>query len=359
MHWIVGIVAIMFCLILVVGVHEAGHAVAARWCGVKIYSIAIGFGRPLLTWRDRKGRKWIWGLWPIGGYVHLLNSRTQTVTAQQKLQCFDQKSIWRRIVILSAGIVVNLFVAWLALTLLFLIGRQEVAPVIAKIRPHSIAAKAHLAANDRLLSINDQPTLSWQSVGMQLLMNMGKDHVPVIVKSANGILHQTHLDLQVWDKKMRTYALLTQIGLIPDHASHHTYRVHSMPVNQAISAAWDTCVGLLKFYLVLLKQILTGVIPFFLLLGPFSLFSNMADSFAHGIAVFLLFIAHLNLTVALMNILPIPGLDGCSILYALVEKIRRKPMSVALEVLLYRLAFIVFVMVWAQLLANDLKRYFG
>ncbi len=357
MSWILGLLAIIICLLLVVGIHELGHALAARWCGVKIHAIAFGFGKPLWTWYDKKGRQWVWALWPLGGYVHLYNTRSQDVTPSQKKFCFDKKPIWMRIVILSAGIVANLGMAWLALIFLFLIGYQETTPMIAAVQPNSIAASAHLESGEIFLSIANQPTPSWPEVGMQLLMNFGKHQVPISIQSSTGMIHQTYLDLDQWHNKSHSHSLFGQMGLVPDNALYQQHTVPGIGLLQAMSAAWHRELALLQFYLVLIKQIVTGTIPFFLLLGPFSIFANILDSFKHGVAVFLYFMAHLNLVVAVVNILPIPALDGGSILYALIEKIRRKPMSIALEVLLYRLAFIALILLWAQLILNDLKRY--
>ena len=359
MQWILAVFAIIVCLLLVVGVHELGHAIVARWCKVSIQGIAIGFGKPLLRWHDRKGREWLWGVWPIGGYVDLLNSRIHPVLPSQKKYCFDKKPIWMRILILLAGSGANFFTAWLVLTLYFFIGYQQTAPVIAAVRPNSIAAIANLAPGEKLISIAHKPTKSWHAVGMQLVMNLGKNHVPVTVKKANGILHQTHLDLKGWNDHYHTYSLLSQIGLIPDNAKSHKQAIRGLSLLPAMQQAWHTTVGLGHFYLVLLKQILTKTIPFFLLLGPIGIFSNIIDSFVHGVAVFLFFIAQFNLVVAVFNLLPIPTLDGGSIIYAIIEKIRRKPMSVALEVLIYRLMLIGFVVVLVQLIQNDVQRYFG
>lgn len=359
MSWIFGLMAIMVCLLLVVGIHELGHAWIAHWCKVKIRAIAFGFGKPLGIWYDKKGRQWTWALWPLGGYVHLYNTRDQAVTASQKKYCFDKKPIWMRIAILSAGIIANLGMAWVALLIFFLIGYQETTPRIAAVQPNSIASAAHLEAGERFISIAQHPTASWQDVGMQLLMQFGKPHVPVYVQSEAGMLHQTFLDLSHWPHKAHSHSLFGQLGLIPDNALYQQHAVPGRSLIQAVLAAWQTEWSLLCFYLVLLKQIVTGTIPFFLLLGPFSIFANILDSFKHGISVFMYFMAHLNLVVAMVNLLPIPTLDGGSILYAIIEKIRRKPMSIALEILLYRLVFIALILLWAQLILNDLKRYFA
>jgi regulator of sigma E protease len=122
----------------------------------------------------------------------------------------------------------------------------------------------------------------------------------------------------------------------------------------------NTCLAIvssLTFFLVMMKQLVLGHIPFIALLGPVGLFAEIIQSFHQGLVVFAFFIAQLSLAVGLVNLLPIPGLDGGSIAYAMLEKIRKKPISIALEVLLYRLALIVACVALVQLVMNDLTRY--
>lgn len=359
MHWLLAVIAVIVSLILVVGVHELGHALVANYFGVMIRKISIGFGKPLVRWQDRKGRKWIWSMWPVGGYVELLDSRTHLVTASQYKYCFDKKPFVARILILLAGIAINLAIAWLALTFYFLIGHTQNSPLIATVRPNSIASASHIAPGEQITRVGKYETPSWQEVGMQLIINFGKHHVPITLKTPTDQIHQTHIDLKHWDNRYHTHSMLSQIGLIPDYAKYHQRFVKGLSIVPAMSTAWHTMGTFLHFYLAVLKKIITHAIPFFLLLGPLGILSNIIDSFAHGVAVFLYFIAQFNLVVALFNLLPIPTLDGGAIIYTIIEKIRGKTMSLAAELLIYRLVLIAFGLILVQLVLNDLKYYFG
>ena len=117
--------AVILSVLLVVGVHEAGHALAARLFHITIKRISIGFGRPLFTWRTRSGVEWVWALWPLGGYVHLLNTRNTMVSPEDYAFCFDKKPIGTRCIVLLSGIFANLLMAWLALVLLYSVGYQQ------------------------------------------------------------------------------------------------------------------------------------------------------------------------------------------------------------------------------------------
>ncbi|WP_028388078.1 M50 family metallopeptidase [Legionella fairfieldensis] len=354
---IAALFAIVLTLLLVVGLHEAGHAITARFFLVKIQRIAIGFGKPLLTWKDKAGREWVWAIWPLGGYVHMLNSRIQPVAEKDLALCFDKKPVWIRCIILLAGGVANLLTAWLALTLLFMLGYKQQLPFIQNVVPQSIAAKAGLQGGDRFVAIEGQTTNSWQEVGMGFIMAFGKEKVPALVSGSDGRLRSVSLNLDYWHYTKKEDSILKSLGIIPAPAKFHTEQVAGQSPGQAVWLALTKSWRLIVFFLVMFKQLVTGVIPFAVLLGPLGLLAVSINSFLQGLAVFLYFIASLSLAVGLINLFPIPGLDGGSIVYALIEKWRGRPFSVALEVLLYRLTVIGFSVLFIQLLLNDVQRY--
>jgi len=358
MHIVVAAFAIIVSLLLVVGLHEAGHALVATLYKVKVHKISIGFGPVLLRKQRKNGCQWVWSLWPLGGYVHLLNSRIEPVSPKDYPFCFDKKPLFVRCLILISGVLVNLLVAWLALIVFVMIGHREVTPVIANVTPSSIAANAGLQAQDVLLSVAGNPVSSWQTVAMQLVKHMGQSTVNLSVKHANNTVQHASLDLSRWPSKRPRDSFISMLGIQPEMSP--SYRHLVPPLNgwsacqKSLSLMWD----LFCFFGVMLKLLITGVIPFTLLLGPLGLFTLMVNSFLQGVGVFLYFLANLSLVVALINCLPIPGLDGGSLLYVMLEKIRGKPLSVAMEVLVHRLMFIVLCLVLMQLLLNDVKRFY-
>lgn len=357
MHLVLGVLAIIFSLLLVVGLHEAGHAWVATRFKVKIKKISIGFG-PALLIRQIKGCQWIWALWPLGGYVHLLNSRIEPVKPKDYPFCLDKKSLYARSLILIAGIVVNMLVAWILLTLFYMMGHREIAPVIGKVAPSSLAAKAGLSAHDELLSIAGEPVSSWHAVGMQLIMNMGQTAVKITVRDEHHHLKQSSLQLSSQFFLRHRGSLLSILGMKPVKSSLHERYVQGLGAWMACKMAFSQLILLLKYYIVILKLLITGQIPFTLLIGPLGLLSLMVHTTLQGIAMFFYFVANLSLVVAVINALPFPGLDGGSLVYVALEKIRGKPISVAMEVLLHRLMFILLILILVQLLLNDIQRIF-
>ena len=352
-NMLVAFIAIVLTLLIVVGLHEMGHAMAARMFSVSIQRVAIGFGKPLWSWKSQSGIEWVIGRWLLGGYVQLLNTRIQSVPPELWPVCFDKKPVWVRCIILLSGGAVNVLVAWLSLTLYFSLGYSYYRPVIESVLPHGMVAEAGFEAKDTFVAFNQKETPSWEAVCLRLIASLGQHHVLVTVMDAKGQLKDRYLDL---DKPLASGKSIWQgLGFDPD--VQQKVWVSGVPLLKAITEAGKTLQDLWVFFLVMVKQIVMKRVPFILLLGPIGLIDSVIESFVQGLSAFSYFIASFSLAVGVVNLFPLPGLDGGSIVYALVEKIRGKAISVALELLLYRLAVIAFWVFFIQLLGNDLLRY--
>ncbi len=358
MQTLISICAIIICLICVIGIHELGHGIAAKIFGVKIQKISLGFGHTLFSWKSKAG--YTVDLKPllIGGRVHLYNNRVNQVADAEQLYCFDKQPIWIRIIILLSGSFANLIVAFLALVFMLMLGFNQLKPIVAEVQPNSNAALAGLKSNSEIVSINNHKTTYFRDVAMQLIMHVGEKNVKMIVCNADNTCQQAEINLDIWNKDSKDFSMFSAIGFTPKDIEENTIHVQGLSFSAAIQKAIQQLVGLMCFFMIMLKQILTGHIPFAALIGPFKFFEAIIDSFAQGLSIFLYFIANFSLAMAIANLLPIPTLDGGSIIYSFIEKIRGKPMSVALEILIYRLVFIAFALFFVQLIINDLKYYF-
>lgn len=348
------ILAIILTVILVVGIHEAAHALIARIFKVSIKKISIGFGKSLLQWKSDRGCEWVFALIPLGGYVQLQNTRISPTNPKEYPHCFDKKPIWQRVLILLAGSMANLITAWLGFIVVFILGFIHPIPEIQQVQPNSISAKVGMLPDDQFKSIGGYVTQTWSDVGMQFVIYLGKKNIPVILSRPNGQEVKMVLDLsQVTFRGMKS--LLAQLGIKPNLSAKKSW-LQASSIGDAIHKANETIIHTLYFFIMVLKQVFSGVIPFSALLGPLGIFAASISSLMQGIIAFIFFISSLSLAVGFVNLVPIPGLDGGSIMYAFIEKVRGKPISIAMEVLLHRLAFIVFCVLLVNLLINDLQR---
>src|SRR5262245_32389870 len=150
-------------LTVLVFVHEYGHYIVARWCGVKVEVFSIGFGPELFGWTDSRGTRWKVSAIPLGGYVKMFGQGAnllegeagKAMTASERLVAFDYKSVWRRMAIVAAGPIANYIFAAIIFTLIFAVhGKDIAAPIIGDVLPDSAAAQAGLQAGDKIVALN-------------------------------------------------------------------------------------------------------------------------------------------------------------------------------------------------------------
>lgn len=344
------IVAIILMLLLTVGIHEGAHALVASLFGIKIKKISIGFGKPLVSWQGKKGCEWVFARWPLGGYVEMLNTRVDKVAEKDHPVCFDKKPVWMRICVLLAGSLANLVFAFLLLMVVFLAGLPAQKALVT-ITPDSMAAKAGLQSGDTILAIENKAVPSLREMNMWLVTATGKEKAAVQVQTSQGEKKTLYLDLRI-EKNQRGKALMNW-GIVPaENAPLFYLKAHSLleACLMSFQFIYETC----AFMLTVLGMLITKVLPISLLIGPLGMFSLTITSFFQGFIAFIFFTAAFSVAIGLANLLPIPALDGGSIVYALIEKIRGKPVSVAMEILLHRFALIAAGLLLVQLLVNDL-----
>lgn len=347
------ILAIVVTLLLLLGTHEAGHACAARLFSIKIIKVAVGFGRSLLSYKSKSEIEWVWGLWPLGGYVQLSSTRANKVKATEISYCFDKKPIWIRCIVLLAGSFSNFFTAFIGLVIFFSLGFQQNVPIIKYIDKHSIADKSGFQAGDKIIEVNRKAVNSWQMANMYLLGLIGEKKMMITVQHVSGYKEHMYADLTHFSNKKP--ALWENLGIQPDYS--YIQHIPGVSILPAISSALLMAVNYLYFYLILVKQLILGHLPFIFLLGPIGVIDVVINSFTQGISMYCGFIAVLSIAVGVFNLFPIPGLDGGSLLYLAIEKMRGKPMTVAFEYLLLQLAQILYFLIIVQLVMNDIFHF--
>ena len=198
LHTIAAFVVALGALIIV---HEYGHYLVARICGIKVLRFSIGFGLPL--WKKRFGRdgtEWIVAAVPLGGYVKMLDEREGNVAPQELGRAFNRQSVWRRYAVVIAGPLANFLFAILLYWMLFMHGVQEVRPVVALPLPNTPAASAGFESGETIRAINGEPVTSWQEVRWRMLqLALERQQVKVEVLNRSSRLNWRTLDLSPFD----------------------------------------------------------------------------------------------------------------------------------------------------------------
>lgn len=167
-----------------IALHEWGHYIVARLCGVKVLTYSIGFGPKLLSWTSKKtGINYAFSAIPLGGYVKMLDEREGEVPTEQRHLAFNTQKSWKKIAIVAAGPLMNLLIALVLFSAIFMIPKADLATKIGSIIPDSPAATTILKKDDEIVAIDGNHIESWEDVNFALADRMGENgHIAVTIK---------------------------------------------------------------------------------------------------------------------------------------------------------------------------------
>jgi regulator of sigma E protease len=204
-------------LVLLVTIHEYGHFQVARWCGVKVLRFSFGFGTILARWHDKKGTEYAWSLFPLGGYVKMLDESEGVVAENERHLAFNNQSVWKRALIVFAGPLFNFLFAFVALWLVLVIGMQSLAPMIESVKPNSIAAHAGVTAKEEVIALNHTKINSWRDFQYALMPFVGSEEtIQLTLKSlVNGQQREVFLPLSNWRLDGKKPDPLKSLGIEP------------------------------------------------------------------------------------------------------------------------------------------------
>jgi regulator of sigma E protease len=380
------ILSTVFVLSVVVTIHELGHYWAARACGVAIDCFSIGFGAPLISWRDKRGVEWRIASIPLGGYVRFSgDENAASVPDQDGLEAmrdsivrregqeavrryFHFKPVWQRAIIAAAGPVANFILAILIMAVfLVMIGSPQSKPVVTSIERGSAAEAAGFKVGDTILKADDRKIDSFQTLQnyIGLRANLTVDFT---VQRAGQDVHlkATPRLVEVNDR----FSGRTKVSRLGIGSSGRTH-LEKSTVLSAIPDATVEVWGMIKTIGFYLGRLVTGQLPADQISGLIGIghtagavtkaSAEGAPDFATmALRVFvssMLLIASLSVSIGFMNLLPIPVLDGGHLLMYAYEAVFRRPLRADFQAAGFRagLALILGFMLFAAW--NDLNRY--
>lgn len=357
-------------IFIVAGLHELGHYLFARLFGIKILCFSIGFGKALWRKKDKHGAEYVLAALPLGGYVKLLDTREGPVPAEQTPYAFDKRPIYQRFCVLAGGPLFNFILAVLAFWVIYLHGVTYIKPIVSSVIPHSIAARANIQPQDEILAINQRTTLSWAAVTMALMHDYGEPgRLNITVRAPaqeKPVIRTVNFHKADWHLNDLHPDLFKSFGIEPYMPASAAKKPLAWPANLLQTKHYTLASAFVKalaqtyyfttFNAVILFKMLTGVISWQGIGGPISIFQVASGAAQHGFFTYLHFLAIISISIGFINLLPVPGLDGAQIVYLLYEFMRGKPLSLATQLLAFRLGLIILIILMVQSLINDLLR---
>ena len=347
MGTILSIITFILMLGILVFVHEFGHFITAKKSGVHIYEFAIGMGPVIKTIEGKDGIKYSIRALPIGGFVQMAgevyeDDDTKKIP-KEKFMC--NKPWWNRLIILCAGVFNNFILAIILLFFLALTNDvARVAPVIDKVTPETPAAVAGLKKGDRIVSVEGIKTSSWDKVVLLLSIDEDRTDYDVVIKR-KGKEKKVELKVEVKEKDgVKSKVLGVNMGS------------NGRGFVKSLRYAFEKFYATLDQMAYTVGSLFTGKISINALSGPVGIFEVVDKKREQGFAEIVYLTAYLSINLGLMNILPIPALDGGHVLFVLIELITRKKVNEKFESIATTIFFILLMLLMLYVTVHDIIR---
>ncbi len=366
--------AFLLTLGILVSFHEFGHFLAARLCGVRVLRFALGFGKPLFTYVARNRTEWVIAAIPLGGYVKLLDGRdtSQTILESERHQAFDVKPLWQRSLIVACGPIANFILAIALFACIYMSGVAQLPAYLGTPPKPSLAASEGIVAGDQVLgwkflsedlqnteiSEGFTPILSWNVLRWKLLDALtGHEGFALRLRSASGlesIKAFPSQDLPAMSPESDPFLVL---GIRPQPTPQADFLALKLGPTEALAYATERVWLMTKVSTRMMGGLLTGSSSIKQLGGPLSIADMAGKSAQVGWQPFLAFLALLSISIGLLNLVPLPMLDGGQLLYDAWELVTGKRISVSMQEVFQKVGFFLLISLSLLALFNDLQRY--
>jgi regulator of sigma E protease len=329
LDYILPFIAILSILVFV---HEYGHFWVARRCGVHVEIFSIGFGRELFHWHDRHGTRWRIALLPLGGYVRMRGDADETsapdavavlaMTPEERATAFPTQPVSKRIAIVMAGPAANILFAIVVMAITFMtIGQSYTPPVVGEVLAGSPAAQSGMMPGDRFLRLNGESVKRFEDLQRIIALRPGETMSAEVDRAGETI--QLNLTPERIEQK-DSFGNPQPFGRIGVTRKGYEQIVHDpfTAVTEAFRQTW-TLVGTIFD---VIGQILTGDRSSSEIGGVARIAHMSGEVAQHGFAATLNFMVLLSINLALINLLPVPMLDGGHLLFFFIEALRGKPL---------------------------------
>lgn len=356
----------LFVLTLVVFFHELGHFLVARWCGVAVKTFSIGFGPELVGFTDRKGTRWRLSLIPLGGFVKFLGDENEAgvpdreaigkLAPGEREKAFAAKSVWRRAAIVAAGPIANFILAIVIFTAVFsLYGRQVTTPRVDSVIAGGAAEAAGFKPGDMILTVDGEKIANFTDLQRIVSISTGSQLAIVVLRDGQQLTLRATPELKEVADNFGNKHKVGVLGIQRSPTGGETQVEHfSVPgaFQLALSETWfvvDRTVG----YLV---GVIAGRESADQLGGPIRVAEVSAQVATIGFVALINLAAILSISIGLINLFPVPMLDGGHLLFFAVEAIRGRPLSDRAQDIGFRIGFIAVVALMIFATSNDVSQ---
>ncbi|WP_294356352.1 RIP metalloprotease [uncultured Sphingomonas sp.] len=361
-----GLLLTILAFALVIGplvfIHELGHYLAGRWCGVKAEAFSIGFGREIAGWTDRRGTRWRLALLPLGGYVKFAGDMSAAgrsdpdwllLPPEERAQTFQAKSVWQRAIIVAAGPAINFLLAILILTGFALAyGDAQTPAVVGQAMPGTAAAQAGLRPGDRIDALGGRHVDTFEDMVRYVKLRAGERVRIDYVRGGQA----DHVAAQIGTQEQRDrFGNVYKVGLLGLAPAQPVVR----PVGllEAPVVAVRRTGEIVEMMAETIGQIVSGRRSVRELGGPLAIAKVSGEQITLGWDAFVFLLALVSINLGFINLLPVPMLDGGHLLFYLIEAVRQKPVGAQAQEWAYRGGLAAVLALMMLVTFNDLGNF--
>ena len=360
------LIPFLILITVVVFIHEYGHYYFAKKYGVGVTDFSIGFGREIFGWKDKSGTRWKICWIPLGGYVKFFGDRNVfSQTEQQQIinryneedrkKLFILKPLYQRSIIVAAGPLANFALAIVIFTMInMLVGKDMTPAVIDEVQLDSPAYIAGLQKNDKIISIDDKKVQSILEVSTFINISTSEKIEFTVLRNNQEVSLLVKPNLVEGKDSLGNTVKKRMIGIRLSPLNNEFEKQPLGPskaIYYSVKEVWFVTVTSLNY----LGKMLTGAADSSQLGGPIRIAKITGQVAEHGIIPFLNIMAYISISLGLINLFPIPMLDGGHLMFYFFEKVLGKPLSQKTQEGFFRIGLFLLISLMFFVTFNDLK----
>lgn len=360
------IVPFLFVLTIVVFFHELGHFYAARRCGVKVEVFSVGFGKSLASWYDKHGTEWKIGWLPLGGYVKFFGDENEaSVPDAEKLKALEDsarkdtlfyKPLWQRAIVVAAGPVANFILAIIIFASLYtLFGQRVTDPVVGVVVENSAAERAGMQVGDFILKIDGDEIYTFSEVRRFVTVNANIPLEFVVDRGGAEVTLTATPDRVLEVDRFGNEYHLGRLGVAVNATEDSIRHIRYDPFT-AIWMGAEESYFIVEQTFVVLGRIIMGRESAESLGGPIRIAQISGQTATLGLIALINLTAVLSVSIGLINLFPIPMLDGGHLAFYAYEAVAGKPLSEKAQEIGMRIGLSMVMMLFLFVTWNDLSR---